>query len=91
MKASVAFELITLSIGLADRINLLKEEGYRSREAAERAASENEAKSRFLAKMSHEIRTPLNGVLGMLQLLRETPLDRSQQFYRIPSPAPAIR
>jgi len=81
VKASVAFELITLSIGLADRINLLKEEGYRSREAAERAASENEAKSRFLAEMSHEIRTPLNGVLGMLQLLRETPLDRSQQFY----------
>ncbi|TDL96563.1 hybrid sensor histidine kinase/response regulator [Stutzerimonas stutzeri ATCC 17588 = LMG 11199] len=81
VKASVAFELITLSIGLADRINLLKEEGYRSREAAERAASENEAKSRFLAKMSHEIRTPLNGVLGMLELLRETPLDRSQQFY----------
>ena len=32
VKASVAFELITLSIGLADRINLLKEEGYRSRE-----------------------------------------------------------
>ncbi|WP_409448839.1 histidine kinase dimerization/phospho-acceptor domain-containing protein, partial [Acinetobacter baumannii] len=27
------------------------------------------------------MRTPLNGVLGMLQLLRETPLDRSQQFY----------
>lgn len=41
VKASVAFELITLSIGLADRINLLKEEGYRSREAAERAASDN--------------------------------------------------
>ncbi|EWC40981.1 hybrid sensor histidine kinase/response regulator [Stutzerimonas stutzeri] len=81
VKASVTFELITLSIGLADRINMLKEDGYRSREAAERAARENEAKSRFLAKMSHEIRTPLNGVLGMLQLLRETPLDRSQQFY----------
>ncbi|MEN0105096.1 MAG: 7TM diverse intracellular signaling domain-containing protein [Pseudomonas sp.] len=81
VKVGVTIELITLSIGLADRINLLKEEGFRSRQAAAKSEIENQAKSRFLAKMSHEIRTPLNGVLGMLQLLKGTSLDRSQRFY----------
>jgi signal transduction histidine kinase len=81
VRIGVIIELITLSIGLADRINSLKEEGFQSRQAAELAASDSQAKSRFLAKMSHEIRTPLNGVLGMLQLLKETPLNHSQRFY----------
>jgi signal transduction histidine kinase/CheY-like chemotaxis protein/HPt (histidine-containing phosphotransfer) domain-containing protein len=38
-------------------------------------------KSEFLANMSHEIRTPMNGVLGMLELLRGTPLDSKQRRY----------
>ena len=46
-----------------------------ARAAAEEA---NEAKSAFLANMSHEIRTPFQGLLGMLALLRATPLDNRQ-------------
>lgn len=46
-----------------------------AREAAEAA---NRAKNAFLANMSHEIRTPMNGVLGTLQLLKGSRMERAQ-------------
>ena len=46
---------------------------------AEEARLARDAKSRFLAMMSHEVRTPMNGVLGMLDLVIDMPLQPEQR------------
>ena len=56
------------------RIELIEQR----RALAEQASA---AKTQFLATLSHEIRTPMTGVMGMAELLLNTPLDRKQQDY----------
>ncbi len=56
--------------------------------AARRIAEEaNRVKDRFLANMSHELRTPMTGIIGMADLLAESPLvgDQREQVEAIRS------
>ncbi|MBT8436014.1 MAG: response regulator [Gammaproteobacteria bacterium] len=72
---SFAFSLLLILLLLPLYAAFLLEKLHAAIDSAKQA---NEAKSRFLANMSHELRTPLNGVIGMGDLLRETPLSREQ-------------
>ncbi len=49
-----------------------------ARKKAEQAAK---AKADFLSMISHEIRTPMNAIIGISNLLKDTPLSLEQQKY----------
>ena len=65
-----------------ERINrVAREHAERAARSEAAAVAASAAKAQFLANMSHEIRTPMNGVIGMLRLLRSTPLEKKQERF----------
>ncbi len=72
---------ITGLVGIDRNITRLKRSEDELRAAKESADAANRAKSDFLANVSHEIRTPMNAIIGMTDLLLETPLNDVQREY----------
>jgi two-component system, sensor histidine kinase and response regulator len=66
---------------LEDYARKLEKANRELAEATAAAEAANAAKGQFLATMSHEVRTPLNGIIGMTELLRDTPLDDRQRAF----------
>jgi two-component system sensor histidine kinase ChiS len=72
------FEVILLSLALADRINILKKEKDIATEIAiKNLHKSDKLKDEFLANTSHELRTPLTGIIGIAESL----IDRHSQSF----------
>lgn len=82
IQIGASIETILLSLGLADRINVMRrdlqslnarlgENVEQLQHALERAEDARRAKSEFLASVSHELRTPLNTIINVPEGLRE--------------------
>jgi len=75
LKSSKVYAIVLRDI---TQQKLAQKQLQQAKEHAEQLAV---SRTRFMAMVSHEIRTPMNGVLGMADLLANTPLNKQQSDY----------
>ena len=82
---AAALTFVALTLAWAARAYHARQARRHALQLAEQARSlaeqASQAKTRFIATLGHEVRTPLTGVLGMTELLLETPLHARQRGY----------
>ncbi|WP_165586784.1 ATP-binding protein [Neotamlana sedimentorum] len=67
-----------LAIQSNNKLLVANKKLFKERKKAEKASS---AKTEFLSNMSHEIRTPLHAILGFIELLKDSKLNKADKEY----------
>ncbi|NVM78268.1 diguanylate cyclase (GGDEF)-like protein [Duganella sp. SG902] len=74
-------DLIEMGQAFNQMMNVLEQREAELKESRDAAVNMAQMKAQFAATVSHEVRTPLNGVVGMLDMLKETRLTQRQQEF----------
>lgn len=81
VELNVEGEILDLAEAINTNLDSFEESEKRLQEEKQISEVANQARAQFMAHMSHELRTPLNGILGMLNMLGDTPIDDQQREY----------